>query len=86
MFALYQALYEEEPDKFVAEQTVFPNKVNASSELAPYVKAEGTNQPCYTSNQVKDWTVLGFATPGNKKLTPDGRNELAKYIRDTYLW
>jgi hypothetical protein len=64
---------------------VAPNVVSSESQLAPFFSAE-TGQDCYTSEDVRDWTKLGFAVPGDQRLDTKGKEALKKYLRDTYLW
>ena len=89
MFALWQAMYEHKPDTFVAEESTPPNPdgLNANTGLAPFARIQNEGElKCYTSNDVKDWTVLGYAVPGDKKLDQKGRDKVAEYIMSVYEW
>ena len=66
------------------DELTHPNVVKSDSGLAPFGK--GQEDKCYTSLDVKDWTKLGYAVPGNKHLNEDERTELAKTLRATYYW
>ena len=76
LFAIYQALY---PDKYVSER----KESSPSGALYPFRKDSGNY---WNSNDVRDWTTLGFAVPGNKELDADGRKELEKYLDENYHW
>lgn len=90
IFALYQALYGFKGNKFVPDTAPPSQVVQASSPLAPFVKdQDGTTWEAkgyYNSKDVEDRTKLGFATPGVKTLDEQGRNDLAQYIANVYLW
>ena len=85
ILAIYQALYPaesetpNEPSKWVPEG----GKVNSKTPLYPFRK---NAQEFWTSHDVQDWTTLGFAVPGNKKLDKRGRDKLEIYLRENYYW
>ena len=94
LHAIYQALYEPlhgEEDKFFVQETTREKPdswatVNANDPLAPWSYTKDGKRACYTSNDVKDWTKLGFATPGDHHLDAEERKQLAQYLRNTYYW
>ena len=57
--------------------------VHAETPLWPFYK---DGKKLWTSNDVKDWTTLGFAVPGHEPLNEGGRIELEKYVRENYYW
>ncbi|CAG8980482.1 hypothetical protein HYALB_00013118, partial [Hymenoscyphus albidus] len=73
ILAIYQALY---PDKW-------PRATDASANLYPFQK---DTSKFWTSNDVKDWTTLGYAIPGNKPLDAKGRNALETHLYEYYNW
>lgn len=82
LFALYQALYDEHQKNeqyFVSETTTskFP-KATRNTELSPFERVKGTS---YTSKEVRDWRVDGYAVPGD-----GGREAAEKYIQTNYYW
>ncbi len=88
VLAIYQALYPDKPDtpnepndpkKWVPEN----GEVTSQTPLYPFRK---NAKDFWTSNDVKDWTTLGFAVPGNKKLDKSGRAKLETYLRENYYW
>ena len=88
ILAIYQALYPAEsaipdepgdPSKWVPEK----GKVNSKTPLYPFRK---NTQEFWTSQDAQDWTTLGFAVPGNKKLNKSGRDQLETYLRENYYW
>ena len=88
ILAIYQALYPTEsdtlnepsdPSKWVPEN----GRVNSKTPLYPFRK---NAQDYWTSQDVQDWTTLGFAVPGNKKLDKSGRSQLETYLRENYYW
>ena len=88
ILAIYQALYPTESDdpneisdssKWVPEN----GKVNSETALYPFRK---NAKEFWTSTDVRDWTTLGFAVPGNKKLDKSGRDQLETYLRENYYW
>jgi len=76
LFAIYQALY---PTKWVPDKGEATNQ----TELWPFLF---NTTRCWTSDDAKDWTLLGFAVPGNGLLDPDGKATLEKYLRENYYW
>ena len=88
ILAIYQALYPAEskipnkpsdPSKWVPEE----GTINSKTPLYPFRK---NAQEFWTSHDVQDWTTLGFAVPGNKKLDKSGRDKLEIYLRENYYW
>ena len=88
MLAIYQALYPDgsdgldtpnDPTKWV------PASGDITSKISLYPFQKNANK-FRTSNDVKDWTTLGFAVPGNKKLDKLGREKLETYLRENYYW
>lgn len=88
IFAIYQALYPDEsdgpdepndPTKWLPES----GKINSQTSLYPFRKSANA---FWTSIDVKDWTMLGFAVPGREKLDKDGREQLEIYLRQNYYW
>lgn len=73
LLAIYQALY---PDKWLepndATRKMYPFKQNANDY--------------WISNDVRDWTTLGYAIPGNKALDDKGRLALQTYLNEYYNW
>lgn len=76
IFAIYQALY---PKKWVSAS----GKPNASTRLYPFRK--DANE-FWNSNDVKDWTTLGFAIPGNQRLNKENITTVETYLHDYYNW
>lgn len=71
--AIYQALY---PEKWLST-------TDAAANLYPFRRDDGK---FWNSNNVIDWTTLGYAIPGNKKLDGAGRQALATYLHEYYNW
>jgi hypothetical protein len=56
---------------------------NATANLYPFQKSA---TEFWKSNDVRDWTTLGYAIPGNKPLDDMGRNALEKHLYEYYNW
>lgn len=94
LFAIYQALY---PDKWIPKlkqeveddwgSIIGGKDQTADASLYPF-RHQNQNAPqrYWTSNDVRDWTTLGFATPGSKLLDSKGMHDLQKYLNNTYSW
>ena len=76
IFAIYQALY---PQKWVPAS----GELNDSTSLYPFRK--DVNK-FWSSDEVRDWTNLGFAIPGNKSLDQEGVAALTTRLNEFYAW
>lgn len=76
IFAIYQALY---PDKWVPAS----GRLNSSTKLYPFRK--DANE-FWNSNDVKDWRTLGYAIPGNQRLTKESTAILETHLHEYYNW
>ena len=76
IFAIYQALY---PDKWVPTS----GRLNATTKLYPFRK---NANDFWSSNEVKDWRTLGYATPGNELLNKESTAKLETYLHEYYNW
>ena len=78
ILAIYQALY----DKWAPES----GRENESTKLYPFPKSESDFRMS-KDIEIRDWTRLGFATPGDKKPLDAGQlKDLEKYINEYYAW
>lgn len=77
ILAIYQAHY----DKWAPTS----GNENDSTKRYPFRKVEND---FWTSKdvEVKDWTRLGFAIPGNRLLDGDGILKLETYVNEYYSW
>lgn len=76
LLAIYQALY---PENWISKS----EGTSPTSALYPFRK--DANQ-YWNSDDVKDWTRLGYAVPGDKALDADGRKRVETYLDENYHW
>ncbi|KAF4626854.1 hypothetical protein G7Y89_g11303 [Cudoniella acicularis] len=73
ILAIYQALY---PDKWT-------DATDSKTYLYPFKK---NDTEFWVSNEVRDWTTLGYGIPGTKLLDPNGVHALEKHLYEYYSW
>ena len=82
LLAIYQALY---PQNWISKS----GGISPASALYPFRKndndADDSNN-YWNSDDVRDWTRLGYAVPGDKTLDADGKKRVETYLDENYHW